>query len=105
MDKGYIFNWRRGMSSEDRQTFDRWIKGNAWVGAIFTAGLVTMAVLGSAQRTPLDGAVAGGARPIAVAATVTPAGRSLFALAPEAAAAKSPAGYVFGHYGSVQPVW
>jgi hypothetical protein len=104
MDKGYIFNWRRGMSSEDRQTFDRWIKGNAWVGAIFTAGLVTMAVLGSQQGMPPDGAVPGGARPTAVAATVTP-GRSLFALATGTATAKSPAGYVFGHYGSVQPVW
>jgi len=103
MDKGYIFNWRKSMSSKDRQTFDRWIKGNALVGAIFTAGLVTMAVLSSQQGIPPDGAVAGGARPTVVAATVPP-GVSLFALATGTATA-TPAGYVFGHYGSVLPVW
>jgi hypothetical protein len=104
MDKGYILNWRKSMSHEDRQTFDRWLRRNVLAGAIFAAGLVTMAVLGSQQGMPPDGAVADGARPSVVAATVMP-GRSLFVLATGTATAKSPARYVFGHYGSVQPVW
>ena len=58
MDKGYLLSWRKSMSSEDRRTFDRWLKGNATVGAIFAAGLVAMAVFGSHRTTP-DGTVYG----------------------------------------------
>jgi hypothetical protein len=58
MDKGYPLSWRKSMSSEDRRTFDRWLKGNATVGAIFAAGLVAMAVLGSHRATPPDGTFA-----------------------------------------------
>jgi hypothetical protein len=60
------------MSVEDRQTFDRWLKSNALVGAMFVVGLITMSFSGSQQGTPPDGALAGGDRPAMVVAAVTP---------------------------------
>jgi hypothetical protein len=71
MDKGYILNWRKSMSPEDRQTFDRWLRRNVLAGAIFMAGLLAMSFLGSQRGTTPDDALAG--RPSTdVVATVTP---------------------------------
>jgi hypothetical protein len=68
MDKGYILNWRKSMSPEDRQTFDRWLRRNVLAGAIFMAGLLAMSFLGSQRGT--TPALAGGPS-IDVVATVT----------------------------------
>jgi hypothetical protein len=71
MDKGYLLSWRKSMSAEDRRTFDRWLKGNATVGAIFTAGLVAMAVSGSQRATPPDGTLARATTTANLVSTVT----------------------------------
>jgi hypothetical protein len=47
MGKGGIASFYRGLSREDRRTFDRWLKANAIVGAIFATGLIVMALTGS----------------------------------------------------------
>jgi hypothetical protein len=56
MHKGYMAN----MSPDDRHTFDRWLKANAVVGAVFVAGLLAMSLVGSQSGTPPDGALADG---------------------------------------------
>ena len=70
MGKGYILRWRRDMSPDDRQTFDRWMKRNAVAGAIFAAAFIAMAVLGSQPATPPETALASGSKAAAVDATV-----------------------------------
>jgi hypothetical protein len=59
MEKGGIAFYYRGLSREDRRTFDRWLKVNAIVGAIFATGLIVMALTGSRSAGPRDAEVAG----------------------------------------------
>src|SRR5499427_6700697 len=42
------------LSPEDQRTFDRWLKANAIVGAIFATGLIAMALTGSGSVGPQD---------------------------------------------------
>jgi hypothetical protein len=58
MGKGGIASYRRGLSREDRRTFDRWLKANAIVGAIFASGLIVMALTGSRSVGPRDAQIA-----------------------------------------------
>jgi hypothetical protein len=58
MGKGYILHWRKSMSSQDRRTFDRWVKGNAVAGAILVAGLLAVSVLGTYRGGSPDVALA-----------------------------------------------
>lgn len=44
----------RSMSPEDKRVFNRWIKANAIIGALFTAGLIIMAVIGANSVGPRD---------------------------------------------------
>jgi hypothetical protein len=46
------------LSPEDQRTFDRWLKANAIVGAIFATGLIAMALTGSGSVGPRDAEVA-----------------------------------------------
>jgi len=46
------------LSPEDQRTFDRWLKANAIVGAIFATGLIAMALTGSGSVGPQDAEVA-----------------------------------------------
>ena len=54
MGKGGIASYYSGLSREDRRTFDRWLKANAIVGAIFATGLIVMALTGSRSVAPRD---------------------------------------------------
>jgi len=58
MGKGGIAFYYRGLSREDRCTFDRWLKANAIVGAIFATGFIVMALAGSRSAGPRDAKVA-----------------------------------------------
>lgn len=58
MGKGGIPSYYRGLSQEDRRTFDRWLKANAIVGAIFATGLIVVALAGSRSGGPRDAQVA-----------------------------------------------
>jgi hypothetical protein len=69
MGKGQIAFYLKQMSAEDQCSFNRWLKANAILGSIFTAGIIAMAVAGSMSAGPRDAAVAsstsasGGAMP------------------------------------------
>jgi hypothetical protein len=71
MGKGYILHWRKSMSSQDRRTFDRWVKGNAVAGAVLVAGLLAISVLGTHRGASPDGAIAA-ARSTDMVASVAP---------------------------------
>jgi len=58
MGKGGIVSYYRGLSAEDRRTFDRWLKANAVAGAIFATGLIVMALTGSRSVGPRDAELA-----------------------------------------------
>ena len=58
MGKGGIVFYYRGLSPEDQRTFDRWLKANAIVGAIFATGLIVMALTGSRSVGSRDAEVA-----------------------------------------------
>jgi hypothetical protein len=58
MGKGHIAFYYRRLSPEDQRTFNRWLKANAIVGAVFAAGIVAMALIGSRSVGPHDAAVA-----------------------------------------------
>ena len=58
MGKGGISFHYRGLSPEDQRTFDRWLKANAVVGAIFATGLVVMALTGARSVAPRDAELA-----------------------------------------------
>ena len=58
MGKGRIASYYRELSPEDQRTFDRWLKANAIVGAIFATGLIVMALTGSRSVGPRDAEVA-----------------------------------------------
>jgi hypothetical protein len=58
MGTGGIASYYRGLSREDRRTFERWLKANAVVGAIFATGLVVMALTGSRSVGPRDAELA-----------------------------------------------
>src|SRR5262249_8937705 len=47
MGKGRTAFYYKGLSPEDQRTFDRWLKANAIVGAIFATGLIAMALTSS----------------------------------------------------------
>jgi hypothetical protein len=61
------------MSAEDRCTFDRWLKANVAVGLVIAAGLIAMALAGSAG--PGHGTVA---KVNAPKARLVPAGISVW---------------------------
>jgi hypothetical protein len=69
MGKGQIAFDLKQMSAKDQRSFNRWLKANAILGSIFTAGIIAMAVAGSISAGPRDAAVAsstsasGGAMP------------------------------------------
>ena len=48
----------RQLSSEDQRTFNRWLTANAIAGAVFAAGIVAMALIGSRSVGPHGAAVA-----------------------------------------------
>ena len=54
MGKGRTALYYRRLSAEDQRTFDRWLKANAIVGAIFATGLIAMALTGSKSVGPRD---------------------------------------------------
>jgi hypothetical protein len=58
MGEGGIAFYYTRLSREDRRTFDRWLKANAIVGAIFATGLIVMALTGSRPVGPRDAEVA-----------------------------------------------
>ncbi|MEA2957388.1 MAG: hypothetical protein QOJ58_2888 [Alphaproteobacteria bacterium] len=58
MENGYIAREYQKMSPEDRRTFDRWIKANAFIGFIFAAGIIAMAFAGAWLSEPGGAAVA-----------------------------------------------
>jgi hypothetical protein len=58
--KGQILIQYRTMSPQDQATFRRWLRLNAVVGSILTAGLVAMALVGSGAPRPGEEVVAGG---------------------------------------------
>jgi hypothetical protein len=58
MGKGGIVFYYRGLSLEDQRTFDRWLKANAVVGAIFATGLIAMALTGARSVGPRDAELA-----------------------------------------------
>jgi len=58
MGKGGMVSYYRGLSREDQRTFDRWLKANAIVGAIFATGLIVMALTGSRSVGPRDAELA-----------------------------------------------
>ena len=58
MGKGRIASYYGRLSPEDQRTFDRWLKANAIVGAIFATGLIAMALTGSKSVGPRDAEVA-----------------------------------------------
>jgi len=58
MGKGGAASYYRRLSPEDQRTFDRWLKANAIVGAIFAIGLIAMALTGSRSVGPRDAEVA-----------------------------------------------
>jgi hypothetical protein len=58
MGRGGIASYYSGLSREDRRTFDRWLKANAIVGAIFATALIVMALTGSRSVGPRDAELA-----------------------------------------------
>jgi hypothetical protein len=58
MGEGGIAFYYTRLSREDRRTFDRWLKANAIVGAIFATGLIVMALTGSRSVGPRDAELA-----------------------------------------------
>ncbi len=58
VENGYISRNYMKMSSDDRRTFDRWLKANAIIALIFAAGVIAMAVAGYNSGGARDGAVA-----------------------------------------------
>jgi hypothetical protein len=58
MGEGGIAFYYTRLSREDRRTFDRWLKANAIVGAIFATGLIVMALTGSRSVGSRDAEVA-----------------------------------------------
>jgi hypothetical protein len=58
MGEGGIAFYYTRLSREDRRTFDRWLKANAIVGAIFATGLIVMALTGSKSVGSRDAEVA-----------------------------------------------
>jgi hypothetical protein len=69
MGKGGISFHYRGLSPEDQRTFDRWLKANAVVGAIFATGLVVMALTGARSVGPRDAELASRTKASDVAAS------------------------------------
>ncbi len=62
MGRGQIASCYKRMSAEDQRTFNRWLKANAILGSIFTAGIIAMALAGSMSAGPRDAAVASSTR-------------------------------------------
>jgi hypothetical protein len=60
MERGRAFEQYRSMSPEDQRTFNRWVKANAVVGLIVSAGLIAMAVVGANSQRPRDAILAAG---------------------------------------------
>jgi hypothetical protein len=58
LENGYISRNYMKMSSDDRRTFDRWLKANAIIGLICAVGIIAMAVAGSNSGGSRDAAVA-----------------------------------------------
>ena len=58
MGKRHIALDYRQLSSEDQRTFNRWLTANAIAGAVFAAGIVAMALIGSRSVGPHGAAVA-----------------------------------------------
>jgi hypothetical protein len=58
MGKSGLASYYRGLSPEDQRTFDRWLKANAVVGAIFATGLIAMALTGARSVGPRDAELA-----------------------------------------------
>jgi len=54
MDNGDIVRRYRTLSSEDRVTFDRWLRASAGVGIIIAGGLIAMALAGANSAAPRD---------------------------------------------------
>ena len=52
MTKGQISRMYQQLSTEDRRTFDRWLKANTVIGSIFSAALVAMALSASDPSVP-----------------------------------------------------
>jgi hypothetical protein len=48
----------KSMSTEDRRTFDRWLKANAFAGLLFTTVVVVMAVAGAMSGERREATVA-----------------------------------------------
>jgi hypothetical protein len=69
MGRGRVAFFYKQMSPENQRAFNRWLKANAILGSIFTAGIIAMAVAGSMSAGPRDAALAsttsvsGGAMP------------------------------------------
>jgi hypothetical protein len=70
--KGQILVQYRTMSPEDQATFRRWLRLNAVVGSILSAGLIAMALFGSnADRSGAEIAASGTSGKVAVYALPT----------------------------------
>lgn len=54
MDNGDIVRRYRTLSTEDRVTFDRWLRAGAGVGIIIAGGLIAMALAGANSAAPRD---------------------------------------------------
>src|SRR5215216_6183803 len=52
MAKGEFLVKYQGLSTEDRRTFDRWLKANAVIASIFAMALVAMAINSSGPPWP-----------------------------------------------------
>ena len=69
MEKDGIAPYYGRLSPEDQRTFDRWLKANAIVGAIFATGLIAMALTGSKSVGPRDAEAASSTKASDVAAS------------------------------------
>ena len=58
MGRGQIASCYKRMSAEDQRTFNRWLKANAIVGAIFWTGLIALVLAGSRSVGPRDAELA-----------------------------------------------
>jgi hypothetical protein len=59
MENGYVAREYQKLSANDRRTFDRWLKANAFIGLIFAAGIIAMALAGSRSSGPNAAILAG----------------------------------------------
>ena len=70
MRKGHIAFYYGRLSPEDQRTFNRWLKANAIVGAIFWTGLIALVLAGSRSVGPRDAEVASSTKASDVAVSV-----------------------------------